>query len=133
MLLREIKAKGGGRCWISGLQEGEGEARHREECRVGCEAARQGRGAAGVCCGGVPRGGAAGGCRGGPGHRADAAFSPPLQGTFSLIIEAWHAPANYLPEGDYSRAPPAGGAGVAGAPLAAASPPPPTPPPSRNG
>lgn len=66
-----------------------------------------------------------------PGGRADAGFSPP-QGTFSLIIEAWHAPANYLPEGDYSRAPPAGGARAAGAPLAVPLSPP-SRPPSRNG
>lgn len=35
---------------------------------------------------------------------------PLSQGTFSLIIQAWHAPANYLPEGDCGRSPPAGGA-----------------------
>lgn len=125
MLLPEIKAKsGGGGVRIRGLKKGE-----REEPGEG----------------GVPGvlGRVWGWGSGVEGRWADAGFSlfpfpsPPLppQGTFSLIIQAWHAPANYLPEGDYGRPPPAGGAPAlarergGSAPRAPCSPVPVPPPP----
>lgn len=72
----------------------------REACSRGERAQMRGpaeQGRARPVCGGAVGRGWVGLCAVGAGLTL---LSLP-QGTFSLIIQAWHAPDNYLPEGEY--------------------------------